>query len=207
MIHFFPGLFGDEHIWEPYFNLGNFIVHQLDQLPAKINDDDILIGYSMGGRLALKIASKQKFKIKKLILLSAHPGLEDSKERAKRVIWENDIIQKMNSMNKDDFLSYWNSLELFGHSEIKDTLTQDSFNKHKNYFQSNRLSKQKNFLPEMILYKKKILYLFGCFDQKYSSLAKRLRDQSIRCLEITGDHRIYLNHEQLLPILQKEVSL
>lgn len=207
MIHFFSGLFGDDHIWEPYYSLGNFIVHKLDQLPNKINHDDTLIGYSMGGRMALKIASEQKFKIKKLILLSAHPGLENPDEKAKRAIWEDDIIQKMNTMDKNDFFAYWNSLEIFSQNKIKHTMSQESFDTHKNYFKLYRLSNQKNYLPEMILFKEKILYLYGCFDQKYSSLGNMLKGKSIRSVEVIGDHRIYLNHMELFPILKRELTL
>eukprot|EP00960_Hanusia_phi_P030073 748373-Hanusia_phi.AAC.3 len=44
-----------------------------------------LVGYSMGGRLALNFAQKHPARVQSLCILSAHPGLETSEERFQRV--------------------------------------------------------------------------------------------------------------------------
>ncbi|EKX44469.1 hypothetical protein GUITHDRAFT_72176, partial [Guillardia theta CCMP2712] len=45
----------------------------------------VLVGYSMGGRLALNFALKHPARVKSMCILSAHPGLESSEERFQRV--------------------------------------------------------------------------------------------------------------------------
>lgn len=74
----------------------------------------ILIGYSMGGRLALQYAASCPEKVEKLILLSTHLGLFSEEERKKR--WEKDLFvaKKLTSMPIDDFLKEWYDQPLFG---------------------------------------------------------------------------------------------
>lgn len=69
-----------------------------------------LVGYSMGGRLALSIP---KEKIASLTLLSVHPGLKTDKEKEER--WQSDLAwaKLLLELPIDDFLKHWYHQSLF----------------------------------------------------------------------------------------------
>ena len=78
----------------------------------KIEKTDIL-GYSMGGRLALSFAILYPVFVRKLILESSSPGLITEQERANRRMQDRklcDLIQK-NGIEK--FVEYWENIPLF----------------------------------------------------------------------------------------------
>ena len=78
----------------------------------KIEKADIL-GYSMGGRLALSFAIQYPLFVRKLILESSSPGLITEQERENRRMQDRklcDLIQK-NGIEK--FVEYWENIPLF----------------------------------------------------------------------------------------------
>jgi 2-succinyl-6-hydroxy-2,4-cyclohexadiene-1-carboxylate synthase len=72
-----------------------------------------LIGYSMGGRIALSYAKEYPHKIASLTLLSAHPGLQTEKERKER--WESDQrwAKLLLELPIDEFLKQWYDQSIF----------------------------------------------------------------------------------------------
>ena len=72
-----------------------------------------LIGYSMGGRIAMMYAAKHPEQIASLTLMSAHPGLKTDEEREKRR--ENDAAwaQLLFELPIDEFLLRWYHQPLF----------------------------------------------------------------------------------------------
>lgn len=86
-------------------------------------DKVALVGYSMGGRLALMAAQKFPTLFSRLILISAHPGLHDEKERVSRqnsdLAWE----RLLKSRPLEEFLRAWYAQPLF-----------NSLRQHKNLY-------------------------------------------------------------------------
>lgn len=72
-----------------------------------------LIGYSMGGRIAMRYALEHSDQIASLTLLSTHPGLLNEKSKAARL--RSDILwaQKLLTQPIDHFLTEWYSQPLF----------------------------------------------------------------------------------------------
>ena len=206
MIHFISGLFCGTEIWDPYMQIGNGHRYDLQHLPKDITSEDVVVGYSMGGRIALKLASDFNFGLKKLILLSAHPGIEED-EKPERKKWEDEILKKMDTLGSAKFLKFWDTQGLFNQSQVNKDISQEVFKANRDFFDQYRLSEQKNFLKEMINHKDKITYIYGKDDEKYSEIAKKLSSHSIRCIEINADHRVYLKPESLLPILKRELVI
>jgi len=87
----------------------------LDEAGQKVaemaSDGDTLVGYSMGGRIALHALGKRQWK--KVIIVSAHPGLESAhQERLK-----NDERWAGRALGDwDRFLEEWNSQGVFSGS-------------------------------------------------------------------------------------------
>lgn len=71
----------------------------------------ILLGYSMGGRIALYTAFSDFFRA--LILESASPGIEDDVERAERAASDETLARRIERDGVPAFVDYWENIPLF----------------------------------------------------------------------------------------------
>ncbi len=72
-----------------------------------------IVGYSMGGRLALYLALRYPGRCASLFLESASPGLEDAAERAARRRSDGEKALRLESDDFEEFLADWFSQPLF----------------------------------------------------------------------------------------------
>ena len=72
-----------------------------------------LLGYSMGGRLALYTALTYPERINRLILESASPGLRTAAEREARIAQDEALAQRIETEGIEAFADYWTNLPLF----------------------------------------------------------------------------------------------
>jgi 2-succinyl-6-hydroxy-2,4-cyclohexadiene-1-carboxylate synthase len=91
------------------------IINLLDELKVS---KCYLVGYSMGGRLALYLTLNFPERFYKVILESASPGLSTQAERLERVKSDSQIAKKLNRINTNEeftaFLSAWYNQVIFG---------------------------------------------------------------------------------------------
>lgn len=72
-----------------------------------------LLGYSMGGRVALHLAAAAPERINRLILESASPGIADSAERAARAVADDALADRIVAEGLEWFVDHWASIPLF----------------------------------------------------------------------------------------------
>lgn len=72
-----------------------------------------LLGYSMGGRLALYVAAHYSDRIQSLILESASPGLRTEEDRAARRQQDNALADRIEQEGVAWFVDYWERLPLW----------------------------------------------------------------------------------------------
>ena len=91
--------------------------HAADDLAvifAKLGFSSVnLLGYSMGGRLALYTAITHPTLMHTLILESASPGLESDAERLARIHSDDQLAHKIEVEGLENFVEYWTNLPLF----------------------------------------------------------------------------------------------
>ena len=82
-----------------------------------------VIGYSMGGRLALYLATHHADRFGRFVVESASPGLNSEREREERRLRDQQLADTLRTEALDDFLEFWYDQPLF------DTLdrTSDGF--------------------------------------------------------------------------------
>lgn len=206
MIHIFHGFLGSPDDFA-FLRNPNVVLHDLTKkTEIQISSEDVFIGYSMGGRIAIELAVKLNFNIKKLVLISSHPGLIDS-ERETRADFERLVLEKLHGSSSEQFLSWWNTLPIFqGDTPI--SVTENRFAKIKGLFERHRLSAQENFLPEITRHADRILYIVGTNDEKYLNIAMtRLAPVGVTIRTIAGGHRLFQKPEELMKILIEEKVL
>ena len=71
-----------------------------------------LVGYSMGGRLALHVAARRPQRILSLLTVGAHAGLEEEAREGRRR-GDAALAQRIEDDGLDAFVNYWSSLPLF----------------------------------------------------------------------------------------------
>lgn len=72
-----------------------------------------LVGYSMGGRVALHVAVAAPERVSALVLESASPGIADPGERAARRRQDEALADRIEREGIEAFVRYWESLPLF----------------------------------------------------------------------------------------------
>lgn len=71
-----------------------------------------LVGYSMGGRLALHVAARRPERLMSLLTIGAHAGL-DHDARAGRIQGDDALAARIEKDGIESFVEYWSSLPLF----------------------------------------------------------------------------------------------
>lgn len=147
-----------------------------------------LAGYSLGGRLALHAAAARPDTWKALVLLSAHPGLADDAERARRLA--NDLLwaERCRTMPPAAFLAAWNA---------QNALSRSGRGPEPGYdpqlaacaFDCWSLGRQRGFSTWLQSRPLPLLWLTGQRDARFTALAENCRPDAARTLPGAG-HRL-----------------
>ncbi len=76
---------------------------------------DLLVGYSMGGRIALRVALDYSGVVRRLVLIGATAGISDADNRADRIANDRQLADRLRNSSPEDFLDFWLELPLFAH--------------------------------------------------------------------------------------------
>lgn len=85
---------------------------QVDYWIQRIPKGSILLGYSMGGRLALQLATRYPTHFSGLIVIGGTPGLRERDERTKRVQWDASQAHRLLQDGIVRFVEYWQELPI-----------------------------------------------------------------------------------------------
>lgn len=83
------------------------VLTELHALPASV------LGYSMGGRLALYLAATYPEHVRRLILESASPGLATKRERDERRWQDEQLALDIETLGIEAFIDRWEKIPLF----------------------------------------------------------------------------------------------
>lgn len=166
------GYLGSPADWEAFEVTPLRIPSSIDQIHLPLGS--ILMGYSMGGRIALELAAKNPSAYRGLILIGVNPGLE-SKEVAARKKFENHWLQIFKTAPYKKALELWYSQPLFdslrASSYFEDLLARRLADPSPwQYMETYRLKKLS--MPQL-----PTLYIYGEHDLKYAQIAKHFKNR------------------------------
>jgi 2-succinyl-6-hydroxy-2,4-cyclohexadiene-1-carboxylate synthase len=143
----------------------------------KSNHKNIIIGYSLGGRLALHSLISKNFQWDAAIIVSANPGLSNENEKKLRI--EKDLHWSHRFLNENwvDVIKDWDSQPTF--AGIQNTLVRkkEEINKNEIFDILNRFSlgKQNDLQESIEKLKIPILWVSGEKDTKFSSITNKIQ--------------------------------
>lgn len=169
-------------------------------LVAAITDERfVLVGYSMGGRLALHTALRIPDRIARLVLISTSAGIEDRDARAARKAADDLLADEIEHSSISSFVAHWRTLPLFAqdpawvHDEVADDerrCTSAQLATMLRGLGAGAMTPMWHRLGELRM---PVAILAGEHDAAYEALGRRLaastNNSSFRCVPGAG-HRI-----------------
>jgi 2-succinyl-6-hydroxy-2,4-cyclohexadiene-1-carboxylate synthase len=177
MSHFYiPGFLGkveDEIICPPLFQADSLEewALQFNQFAATFPAPRTLIGYSMGGRLALHalIASPELYE--QAVLVSTHPGLKKSIERSERYINDLRWAERFLHGDWESLMAAWDAQPVFQGS-VQQQRPEAEFDRNVLSHQLNHysLGLQRDLRSEIAKLNVPTAWVAGALDHKFCSL-------------------------------------
>lgn len=178
--------------------------HYLEIIHAQIQSlcsSPILVGYSMGGRLALQLA--ERYAYPHVIVLSTYIGAEAEARLERDLEW----ARKLRTMEMHAFLQEWYDQPLFASLKTRPELLKDIVERRKCQ-DPERMAEVLSILsvarlPPIHTFPKRCLFLYGELDEKYKALYAKL--PNARGIADSG-HVIHLeNPEQCIQYILESV--
>ncbi len=146
---------------------------------------NVLLGYSLGGRLALHLFEKHPEYWDQVVLVSAHPGLVHEKEKYQRLAHDEIWANKIDSLTWSEFLAEWNQQSVLisnlnrpntsEGSALPNRLALESQKTEiKTSFSAWSLGKQKDFRSFLSTQKTKVHWAVGNNDAKFVKIAQEI---------------------------------
>lgn len=188
MITLLHGFLGDPSDWkeitshlnapcQTLFLPGHGTEESWTSFESRFPEKSIIVGYSLGGRLALKFAARHPEQVKGLILLSTRPGLD--KGRQERILSDEACAKLLETEGMERFLEKWYAQPLFSSFLLPPALL-----KKRLQLSPNRLAKvlrdySPGRFPNYYLMLKNfsfpLVFLFGENDITYRRIGKQLQ--------------------------------
>ncbi len=177
----------------------------------------IILGYSMGGRIALYTAFSGYFRA--LILESSSPGLEDAAEREERRASDEALAASIEREGVPAFVERWERLPLFASQKMLSVECREHL--HRQRLQNNARGLAQNLrgvgtgvqpslyaqLPALYI---PVLIIAGELDTKFTTSAKHmahaLPQSQLHIIPAAG-HTVHLEQPQLFTSLVRDFCL
>ncbi len=145
---------------------------------------DVLLGYSMGGRLALHLYELAPERWREVILISTHLGIENRIEREKRVLHDQKWAERFRRDDWQSLLNDWNAQEVFARGVVNGApdRRESNFDREKLALALENWStgRQKDFRPLLTKSSVSIEYVVGELDEKYLQFSKEIKQLNPR---------------------------
>jgi 2-succinyl-6-hydroxy-2,4-cyclohexadiene-1-carboxylate synthase len=177
----------------------------------------IILGYSMGGRIALYSAFSGYFRA--LILESSSPGLENAAERVERRASDEALAASIEREGVPSFVERWERIPLFASQKTLPTEYREAL--HRQRLQNNATglaqslrgvgtSAQPSLYRQLPALHIPVLVIAGELDTKFTTIAKHmahaLPQSQLQIIPAAG-HTVHLEQPQLFTSLVRDFCL
>lgn len=183
------GRSGSPHDYSRY-RLEN-VSADLKQIMKVLNIEQChVLGYSMGGRLALQFSILFPEYVKTLLLESASPGLLLAEEREQRMEQDHKLADRIEKEGIASFVEYWQSIPLFRTQnrlpECKKAAIYEQRMRNKAIGLANSLrgmgtGVQRSLWGELVNVQMPVILLTGEHDEKFCKIAEEMNAMLPNC--------------------------
>ncbi len=186
------------HLWDSMEPFETWAGHSLAKMPQQ---GSILVGYSLGARLALHLLNAAPpGHFRSAILISPHPGLTGSAERESRLLADQAWGQRCLNLPWEEFWAAWNAQAVFAQSTVSQTQIppeppsriREAMAAGFDQWSLGRQADFRELLARPGLFSANMAWwLTGAADPKFSTLADTLAfHDTWRKLQLPSGHRI-----------------
>jgi 2-succinyl-6-hydroxy-2,4-cyclohexadiene-1-carboxylate synthase len=162
-----------------------------------------LVGYSMGGRLALHFARRHPDLVDRLVLESASPGLEVESERVARRVADEKLATLLEREGIEAFVEQWEALPLFASQrtlpeDVRDEMRRGRLANDPRSLAASLRGVGTGVLPSLWAdldgIAMPILILVGALDVKFVEIGRRMADHLPRatlCVVEGAGHAVH----------------
>ena len=176
--------------------------HWREQFYEKVEEQtkgepSLLLGYSMGGRLAMNACVHRPSLWSGVIAVGADPGLISDDARSKQLQKDLEWARRFRSEDIQELLVEWDELPVFcGRSNCASReISELDSEKISRFFDVFSKARQGNMLPMLRKLKTPpLLYISGCDDIKYTKIGQ---DLAAHCMQVR--HQIIPNAGHRVP--------
>ncbi|MBB4826087.1 2-succinyl-6-hydroxy-2,4-cyclohexadiene-1-carboxylate synthase [Sporosarcina luteola] len=176
----------------------------------------VLVGYSMGGRLALGYAAQHPDNIGALILESASPGLQKEEERLARQTSDASLAERIVKEGMVCFIDYWENIPLFHSQKTLPLEKQRAIRKERmnqtqiglaNSLQGFGTGSQPSYWEVLNKLEVPVLLVTGELDTKFVTIAREMKKELPNASQVIvpqAGHAIHVEKPELFVTIVKE---
>lgn len=142
--------------------------------------DSVLVGYSMGGRLALHAAIRRPVQVRALVLIGATPGIADPDEREARRLRDAQLADHVVDVGVGQFLEEWLDQPLFASLPEDRRGLQDRRNNSADglawSLRTWSTGAQRSLWDSLSSITCPVLLITGSLDTKFTSIAEKMQN-------------------------------
>ena len=175
----------------------------IHELAKKTPERSVLIGYSMGARLALALALEFSERYEALVFISGNPGLKSDVLREQRSAHDARIAERLESEPRIQFLTEWYESPVFNglspsvRAEEIQRKAARSGHDWPAILRTNSVAKQPNYWNRLSELAIPVLALAGALDPMYAEVIERFDGAcDSACAEIIPDCGHIVHREQ-----------
>mgnify|MGYP000443904589 CR=1 FL=1 len=140
----------------------------------------MLLGYSLGGRIAMHLLAATPERWAGAMLVSAHPGLSEVQDRAARVAADEAWARRFDTEPWEKVLDAWEHQPVLATSRSRPVRAAECDRAvWTKALRSLSLGQQRDFRPFLRSYRKPVAWVAGARDVKFVTLARQLREEGI----------------------------
>lgn len=181
--------------------------------------DFILVGYSMGGRIALAFTEKYPNRVKVLILESASPGLKTEEARTLRIAADLKLANRIQTEGIERFVDFWEEIPLFRsqknlsvekNAKVRAERLSQSETGLANSLKGIGTGSQPSYWAHIEKMMLPVLLLTGEIDEKFVAISREMRNMFPNALHETiknVGHAIHVEKSTLFATMVEEYIL